>query len=209
MERRRLPGIAAALARTLPALFLLALLAAACGGSDPNAPASRPTLTEPATVPTAASSEDRPPYRIGQGGVGSPAQDATVTVTPGPGSATTYTVREGDTCGAIATMFGITVPELLASNPLINDECTNLSIDEELRIPATTSAADPPTASAASSGTTRYTVVAGDTCAGIADSHGMTLQAFNDLNDLDEESCTTLSIGRTLTVPVGGGGGEE
>ncbi len=189
-----------ALARTLPALCLLALLAASCGGGNPNAPSARPTLTDPATAPTAASSEERPPFRIGQGSVGSPGQDATVTVTPSPGSATTYTVGEGDTCGAIAATFGISVPDLLASNPRINDECTNLSIGEDLRIPASASGAESPAASA----TTSYTVVEDDTCVGIAYSHGLSLQEFLDLNDLDEESCTTLSLGQTLTIPPGG-----
>ncbi len=57
------------------------------------------------------------------------------TATGGGGGGKTYTVASGDSCSAIATANGVTVPALLAANPAINTNCTNLDIGDVLRIP--------------------------------------------------------------------------
>ena len=46
-----------------------------------------------------------------------------------------------------------------------------------------------------------YIVVAGDTCSAIAVAHEVTLQALLDANEMTEDDCLTLAIGRELTIP--------
>lgn len=57
------------------------------------------------------------------------------TPTPRPGAARTYKVQSGDTCGAIASAFGVTVEKLIAANSSINADCTNLQLDQIITIP--------------------------------------------------------------------------
>ena len=198
--------------RTLAAACLLALaltfLVAGCGGDGATeSPQARPTLTDPASAPTTIPGEDREPYRIGQGDVAAPGDPTPEPATPEPAAGSrTYTVQEGDTCGAVASAHGITLDALLAANPRINEDCTNLRVDEVVNIPA----ADPADASASDSGGDggsgsggglTYVVVAGDTCAAIADDHALPLQTLLVANGLDEESCQTLQIGQELVIP--------
>ena len=191
------------LTRTLAVACLLALLVAACGGDDnTETPQGRPTLTDPASVPTAVPDEDRDPYRIGQAGARGPGDPLPATVVPEEPAPRTYTVQQGDTCGQIAADHNISLDALIAANPRINEECTNLHIDEVLNIPA----ADPSTSTSSSSdggsseGRT-YIVVAGDTCAAIAQDHNVALPTFMVANGLDEESCQTLQIDQEVVIP--------
>ena len=46
-----------------------------------------------------------------------------------------------------------------------------------------------------------YIVVAGDTCAAIAQDHDIPLQTFLVANGLDEESCVGLQVGQEVTIP--------
>ncbi|MBI5949227.1 MAG: LysM peptidoglycan-binding domain-containing protein [Chloroflexi bacterium] len=57
------------------------------------------------------------------------------TATPRPGGAKTYKVQSGDTCGAIAASYGVDLAKLLAANPTINANCTNLAAGQTVNIP--------------------------------------------------------------------------
>ncbi len=57
------------------------------------------------------------------------------TPTPRPGAAKTYKVQSGDTCGAIAARYGVELSKLLAANPTINADCTNLGAGQTVNIP--------------------------------------------------------------------------
>ena len=46
-----------------------------------------------------------------------------------------YTVRPGDVCWRIAQDHGVTTEALMAANPRINDNCSNLRVGWELVIP--------------------------------------------------------------------------
>lgn len=48
-----------------------------------------------------------------------------------------YFVQSGDTCANIAAMLGIAIEDLLAANPEINPNCSNLQIGQALFIPTT------------------------------------------------------------------------
>ncbi|MDZ7727196.1 MAG: LysM domain-containing protein [Dehalococcoidia bacterium] len=53
----------------------------------------------------------------------------------GNGGQGTYTVQSGDFCASIANEFGVTTDQLLQANPEINEDCTNLSVGQEIVIP--------------------------------------------------------------------------
>lgn len=55
-------------------------------------------------------------------------------VTPG-GSAKTYVVKSGDTCGAIAIANNITLQQLLTANNKSEDDCTKLQVGDVLKLP--------------------------------------------------------------------------
>lgn len=190
--------------RTLLAACLLTLLVAGCGGGeDTDGPQARPTLTDPAAVPTAVPDEEREPYQIGQGSVNAPGDPVPVAPAPEQSATRTYVVQEGDTCGEIAADHGISIDALLDANPRINEDCTNLHVGETLNVPAPDPNAPTPTSSSSgtsSSGRT-YIVLAGDTCAAIADDHAIPLQTLLVANGLDEESCQTLQVGQEVIIP--------
>ena len=62
-----------------------------------------------------------------------------------------YSVKRNDYCDAIASAGGVTLDKLLAANPGINSDCSNLQIGELLCLPSSCS------------GST-HSVTAGDTC---------------------------------------------
>src|SRR5512142_2587053 len=54
-----------------------------------------------------------------------------VTSTPGPDGRILYIVREGDTCGQVALLHGITVPQLRQLNSRLDQNCT-LAVGQQL-----------------------------------------------------------------------------
>ena len=190
--------MAPVLTQTLAAACLVALLVAGCsGGGDAGTPQGRPTLTDPASVPTAFPDEERPPYRLDGERPLPPGSRETPAATPARPASRTHEVEEGETCGGIASAYGVSVTALLAVNPQINEECTNMRVGETLNIPAP----DPGQAPATGGGGGTYTVVPGDTCAAIAEDHDVPLPTLLIANGFDEESCLTLQVGQEVVIP--------
>ena len=54
-----------------------------------------------------------------------------LTATPGPDGRILYTVVEGDNCGQVALLHGITVQQLRLFNPRLDEDCT-LSVGQQL-----------------------------------------------------------------------------
>lgn len=192
------------LTRTFAVACLFALLVVGCGDDDDVVePQGRPTLSDPASVPTAVPDEERDPYIIDSAHVYAPGHTPPATVEPEAQPARTYVVQPGDNCGAIAAQHNITVAELLAANPRINEDCTNLHVDETLNIPpADPNAETEEVVEEERPGAGRtYIVVPGDTCVAIAQDHDIPVQTFMVANGLDEESCLTLQVGQEVTIP--------
>jgi LysM repeat protein len=196
-------------------VLLASLVLAGCnGGDDGEGQGGR--VVDPARVPSSTPIQNPTLYKI-SGDQVSTSGGPPVAVTPTGGSATgggsgSYVVKSGDTCGSIASKFNITVEELLRANRTIDSDCTNLRIDDTLRIPSAvgTSTATPragTTATAGSrtptpgSGSSRtYTVRSGDTCGAIAGNQGVEVSALIAANGLNPD-CTDLQIGQVLRIP--------
>jgi LysM repeat protein/beta-lactamase class A len=127
---------------------------------------------------------------------------------------TQHVVKSGETLGAIAALYGVSVEQLVAQNGLQDPD--RVTEGQTLRIPAiaagSVAAAPPPApASAAASQTApaaqavsrgEYVVQPGDTLSGIAKSLGIGLKALLDLNPLADPD--RLSVGQKLVVPGSG-----
>ncbi len=142
---------------------------------------------------------------------------ATITPTPTPTSAATatpippfkYTVKSGDTPGAIAAFYDLTVDELMAyNNRSVGDF---IVVGETLLIPVPTpnptSTATPigfvasPTGPAVTPSEIIYTVKSGDTLGGIALSVGVPIDVIQQRNNIADPQ--SIQIGQQLIIPTG------
>jgi|GEM_PF-310282 len=116
----------------------------------------------------------------------------------------THVVSRGDTLGAIASRYGVSVGQLKQENSLRSD---TISIGQRLTVKSaeaaatssasTASVSSPSKARAASS----YTVRSGDTVSGIASKHGL---STNDLRKANSLSSDTIKVGQKLSIPGSG-----
>lgn len=89
---------------------------------------------------------------------------------------------------------------LQAGTPGATTEPTG-SAETSTAEPGTTTTPTIPTATATSDQGQAYTVVAGDTCTAIAEKNSISLEDLFIANDLNNESCALLAIGRELVIP--------
>jgi membrane-bound lytic murein transglycosylase D len=114
-----------------------------------------------------------------------------------------YVVARGDTLGAIADSFRMSVTELRMLNEL-PDGSTRIYPGQRLIVSSTAERTAPPPPSSVpravspSTGTT-YTVRAGDTLGGIADAHGIGISTLRRLNGMKSKA-TRIYAGQTLVV---------
>jgi len=118
-----------------------------------------------------------------QGANAAPRTQGFVTATPGPDGRILYTVVEGDNCGQVALLHGITVDQLRQLNSRLDQNCT-LTVGQQLVVGVVSSAPTagpaptlpPPTATATPvSGTTEVCVLL------FNDMNGDTLRQENEL----------------------------
>lgn len=117
---------------------------------------------------------------------------------------TEYVVVKGDTLAKIAKNNHVTLKALEAANPNVTP--TRLKVGQKLTIPAGGAAA--PSATGASAGTEMagaagggeiYVVKSGDTLSKIARTHGTTVKAIENENNL---STTKIKVGQKLKMPA-------
>ena len=125
----------------------------------------------------------------------------TLTSAPPTPTPVIYVVQAGDTLGAIAKEFGVTVEALQEVNAI--SDPTRLQIDQELVIPqsqveatATSTSVSPTTAPVI------HVVQAGDTLGAIAKQYGVTVEALQEVNAISDPK--RLQIGQELIIPTGG-----
>ncbi|KAE9392235.1 hypothetical protein BT96DRAFT_979519 [Gymnopus androsaceus JB14] len=100
----------------------------------------------------------------------------------------TYTVVSGDNCVAIAAKFNVSDASLLAANPVVDANCDNLFVGQQLCIPAAACSAE-------------YTVKSGDVCISIANQFGITVAELEAANSEIDPLCNNLSVGEVLCIP--------
>ncbi|GIW13425.1 MAG: hypothetical protein KatS3mg062_0864 [Tepidiforma sp.] len=199
---------------------IAAVAAAACGGGNEPESAAGERITDPARVPTATPMQNPVLYRIQGNQVvlegGSPAALTPVGGASTPAPRRTYTVKSGDTCSGIAAAEGVSLDALVKANPTA---CDNLRVGDTLTIPAPTptpvtgtaggltsnpTVRPTPTVPRSSSGSSGgsgkvYVVRAGDTCADIAASYGVTVADLIAANGLTSDCL--LQIGQEVRIP--------
>jgi formylglycine-generating enzyme required for sulfatase activity len=125
----------------------------------------------------------------------------TATLTPPTPTPVIYVVEAGDTLGAIAKEFGVTVEGLQEVNGI--SDPTRLQIGQELVIPqrqveatVTSTSVSPTTAPVI------HVVQAGDTLGAIAKQYGVTVEALQEVNAISDPK--RLQIDQELSIPKGG-----
>jgi LysM repeat protein len=155
-----------------------------------QSPTTVPTQTETATI-TFTATETLIPTE-------------TPTLTPEP--PIEYTVKSGDNCISIASLYGSSVGAIVSLNSL-NSTCTNLSIGQTILVPRPTPTPLPPAtptlepaeATRAACQTVDYTVQANDTLSNIAINYGVSMDAIREWNGLSVDS---VQIGQILKIPL-------
>jgi len=125
--------------------------------------------------------------------------DATKTATIGKQTATTYTVKAGDTLWKIANIYGLTVSQLQTMNNITG---TTIYPGQNLVVsPGGAGGTTTPSAPAKNTITYEtYTVKAGDNVWNLSIKFGIPQQELLKANNLTTSS--VLSIGQKLTIPV-------
>lgn len=110
---------------------------------DPGVLATTAAQKTAQAAKTAGGQATQPPASATAGTPGTPSTPgtpgtaaATRTGTPGtPAAGNTYTVKSGDTCGAIAAAKSITLKQLLDANKMTEDDCLKLQVGQVLILP--------------------------------------------------------------------------
>ncbi len=114
----------------------------------------------------------------------------------GGSGASTYTVQAGDNLSSIAVKFGVTVAQLQEWNNISDPDA--IQIGQVLRVKAP--------ADGGGSGSSTYTVQAGDNLSSIALRFGVTVAQLQEWNNISDPNA--IQIGQVLIVkaPTDGGG---
>ncbi len=103
----------------------------------------------------------------------------------------TYTVKPGDSLTGIAASFGVKAEAIQAANGIQDPD--SIKAGQVLTIPG---ASPPPTPTPA---VTKYTVKPGDSLIGIAASYGVSAQAIQTANNIQDPN--SVKVGQVLTIP--------
>ena len=109
-------------------------------------------------------------------------------------SATTYTVKSGDTLSAIAAKFGVTMSQLQQWNNISNINL--IYVGQVLKVSDDSGSTTPTTGD-----TITYTVKSGDTLSAIAAKFGVTMSQLQQWNNIS--NINLIYVGQVLTIHQG------
>jgi LysM repeat protein len=122
---------------------------------------------------------------------------------------TEYQVQEGDTLGALAQRFDVSVESIMKQNRLEEDLIlSNQVLEIPVCMPAQAATETPAARERKKSEPVTYTVKAGDTCRSIASQFQISVEELRILNGLPA-NCSTLFVGQVLRVGNGRPNGAE
>ncbi len=188
---------------TLPAVIGLLLLFLTIGAVVVYVAFNKLGLTSAA----GATTETTTPTVTGTPTLSPTPATPTVTSTPEPSPTPfSYTVKPGDTCGAIAYAFKISVQSIVLLNALPAD-CSTLYENQKLLIPQPTPTATAlPTATLNAAESTdmacekyEYTVQENDTMSGISLNYNVPAEAIREYNGMVND---VVRFGQTLVIPL-------
>ncbi len=160
--------------------------------------------TEPAPEPTIEPTEAPATEPTAEPKTEAPAPEAEAAKRPVHPKPVPYTVTAGDSISALAVRFGVRQPDILALNPALRSNPSNLRIGQKVMLPPGTDVSKKPIPRkvvqkpAAPAGSVVYTVERGDVLSGIAVRHGVTVKAIKDANGLKKDF---IVVGQKLTIP--------
>ncbi|MCL4559561.1 MAG: LysM peptidoglycan-binding domain-containing protein [Chloroflexi bacterium] len=180
-------------------LVIVGLLVLVLWLTGPNAPSLAILSTK---TPTATSTYTSTPVTPTSTPTITPTETLTptMTVTPTPSGPFKYQVQEGDTCWDIAQKFQVDLMVLLALNNFPSNECP-IKVGDEIYVPAPDQGLPTPTALPTGyKGEITYTVMPGDTLAGIAYKFYSTEDAIMAKNKITDKN--KIYPGDKLIIPV-------
>ncbi len=116
--------------------------------------------------------------------------------TPATSSATSYTIKSGDTLSGIAARFGTTTKKLMNLNNIT--DANQIRIGQVLKLPGASTAAPAPAPAPAPSART-YKIKSGDSLSAIAVRFGTTTRKLMNLNDI--ANADQIRIGQVIKLP--------
>jgi LysM repeat protein len=197
IQASRMPEVTLSLPAALGALVIILLIGAAgvyfslqagIGGKLED-PTAEVTATETATItPT-----------------GTEVPTSTLIPTETPLPPLDYTVRNGDTCGIIASTFGVSVQSIIVLNQL-SSQCF-VSVGQALKIPYPTPTPKPPPTAVPNDATQTaqacekvpYTVQDNDTLSSISANYNVPQDAIKFYNGLASDN---VFLGTTIIIPL-------
>ena len=132
----------------------------------------------------------------------------TITHTPEPSPTPIgYTVKLGDSCLGIALSFAVSVQSIVAENPALSADCSNIFEGQKLNIPQPTptptamptATLNPTEAAIAECDKVDYTVQENDTLSSISLNYAVPMDAIRDWNGLVND---VVRFGQQITIPL-------
>jgi LysM repeat protein len=173
--------------------------------SEPTNPVAAPTSAPPPASNTATTAAPTPPPQPPPAPQPPPTPSPASPTPPEPqAQAQDYAIAQGDTLGALAKKFGVTVKAIEDANPGVQP--TKLKIGQKIHIPAatppaagTTSPGGPAGAPELTGGEQIYAVKSGDTLSSIAKHFSVKVRAIRTANNLTTDR---IVVGQKLKIPA-------
>ena len=110
-----------------------------------------------------------------------------------------HSISAGDTFETIANKYGVTVRELVTTNPQLLKIGDKLTIPNPAAIPQEKITGSGPASGGGGATKRTYTVKAGDTLTAIAIKFGITVPQIASANDIT--NLNNISVGQVLVIP--------